>query len=66
MERLEQTAVKVEVLNDVVSAVWRTVDVSVVAHGEDGLQTVTYHAGHGHSQKPICLIILKNISALAM
>lgn len=64
--RPEQAAVQREVLQEAGLALWRRVDVSVVADGEQRLQAVLHHAGHRHGNQPVRLVVLEDVAPLAV
>lgn len=64
--RAQQAAVQREVLQEAGLALRRAVDVAVVADGQQRLQAVLDHAGHGHGHQPVRLVVLEDVAPLAV
>lgn len=61
-----QAPVQGVVLDEGGLAVGRGVYVPVVADGQQRLQGVLHHAGHGHSDQTIRLVVFKDVAPLAV
>lgn len=66
VQRLQEPPVPGQVLDEGGAAVRGGVDVSVVAHGQHGLQGVANHAGHRHRLQRLRLVVLEDVAPLAV